>query len=129
MGKRVHIHVPGLSHGNTPIPTAVMMGNQLHSSAILGTDIETGEMALPELQTRHAFRNMKAIVETAGGSLDDVVAVRVYMIDYSYREYVNTEWVSMFPDPDNRPTRHAVQMPMFGNMEVHLEINALIGAG
>ena len=85
MGKRKPIHVPGLSHGDAPIPTAIMFGNHLYSSAVFGTDRETGKLADPEFQTTHAFSNMKCIVETAGGSVEDIAAVRVFLTDYSLR--------------------------------------------
>jgi len=35
-----------------------------------------------EAQTRQAFRNLQAVVEAAGGTLADVVAVRIYIVDY-----------------------------------------------
>ena len=127
MGKRRTIEVPGLSHGAAPIPTAIMMGNMLFTSAVLGTDTATGDIAEPERQTALAFDNMRRVVEAAGGTVDDIASVRVYMTDYSLRGEVNTEWLKMFPDPDDRPTRHAVQMPMFGNMVIQLEVTAVIG--
>ena len=126
MGKRKPIHVPGLSHGDAPIPTAIMFGNHLYSSAVFGTDRETGKLTDPEFQTTHAFSNMKCIVETAGGSVEDIAAVRVFLTDYSLRSQINAEWLKMFPDPEDRPTRHAIQMPMFGGMIVQLEFDAEI---
>ena len=35
-----------------------------------------------EAQARQAFSNLRAVVEAAGGSLADVVAVRIYVVDY-----------------------------------------------
>ena len=35
-----------------------------------------------EAQARQAFANLKAVVEAAGGTLADVVAVRIYVVDY-----------------------------------------------
>jgi 2-iminobutanoate/2-iminopropanoate deaminase len=126
MGKRKPINVPGLSHGDAPIPIAIMFGTHLYSSAVFGTDRETGELADLESQTAHAFSNMKCIVETAGGNVQDIAAVRVFLIDYGLRQQVNIEWLKMFPDSTDRPTRHAIQMPMFGGMVVQLEFDAEI---
>ena len=104
-----------------------MIGNMLFTSAVLGTDTATGDIAEPERQTALAFDNMRRVVEAAGGTVDDIASVRVYMTDYSLRGEVNIEWLKMFPDPDDRPTRHAVQMAMFGNMVIQLEVTAVIG--
>jgi len=35
-----------------------------------------------ESQAIQAFRNLQAVVEAAGGSLADVVSVRIYIVDY-----------------------------------------------
>jgi enamine deaminase RidA (YjgF/YER057c/UK114 family) len=35
-----------------------------------------------EAQARQAFSNLRAVVEAAGGTLADVVAVRIYVVDY-----------------------------------------------
>jgi enamine deaminase RidA (YjgF/YER057c/UK114 family) len=35
-----------------------------------------------EAQARQAFANLGAVVEAAGGTLADVVAVRIYVVDY-----------------------------------------------
>jgi enamine deaminase RidA (YjgF/YER057c/UK114 family) len=35
-----------------------------------------------EEQARQAFTNLQAVVETAGGTLADVVSVRIYVVDY-----------------------------------------------
>lgn len=127
MGKREVIEVPGLSHGGAPIPVAVKIGNHLFTSAVLGTDISTGSIAEPERQPALAFDNMRRVVEAAGGTVDDIASVHVYLTDYALRPQVNEEWLKMFPDADDRPTRHAIQMPMFGDMIIQLEFTALIG--
>src|SRR5258708_18067971 len=33
-------------------------------------------------QARHAFRNLEKAMEAAGGTLKDVVALRIYVVDY-----------------------------------------------
>ena len=33
-------------------------------------------------QARQAFRNVRAVVEAAGGTLSDVVSVRIYVVGY-----------------------------------------------
>jgi 2-iminobutanoate/2-iminopropanoate deaminase len=33
-------------------------------------------------QTRQAFRNIRAVVEASGGTISDVVSLRIYIVDY-----------------------------------------------
>ena len=33
-------------------------------------------------QTRQAFRNLQSVVEASGGTLEDVVSLRLYIVDY-----------------------------------------------
>jgi enamine deaminase RidA (YjgF/YER057c/UK114 family) len=35
-----------------------------------------------ELQAKQAFSNLRAVVEAAGGTLGDVVSLRIYVVDY-----------------------------------------------
>jgi enamine deaminase RidA (YjgF/YER057c/UK114 family) len=35
-----------------------------------------------EAQARQAFRNLRAVVEASGGTLADVVSLRLYIVDY-----------------------------------------------
>ena len=36
-----------------------------------------------EEQARQAFTNLRSVVEVAGATLDDVVSLRIYVVDYS----------------------------------------------
>jgi enamine deaminase RidA (YjgF/YER057c/UK114 family) len=40
-------------------------------------------------QTRQVFANLKAVLEEAGGSLDDLVMTTTYIVDREYREGYN----------------------------------------
>lgn len=126
--KRRSIHVEGVEHV-APIPMGAVVGNMLFSSAIGGIDPATG--ATPaglEEQCILAFANMKALVENAGGTLDDIASVKVYMKGRSRRDAVNRPWLEMFPDAEARPARHAIQYDGFPpGGEVQLEIIAVLG--
>jgi 2-iminobutanoate/2-iminopropanoate deaminase len=57
MAKREVLHVKGSSHQN-PIPTAVKIGNMVYTSAIIGSDSETGEMPVcVEDEVANLFHN------------------------------------------------------------------------
>ena len=126
--KRRSIHVEGVAHV-APIPMGAVVGNMLFSSAIGGIDPDTGETP-PTLEEQCilAFANMKALVENAGGTLDDIASVHVYMKDRSRRDAVNRPWLEMFPDEDARPARHAIEYDGFPpGVEVQLKIVAVLG--
>ena len=110
-------------------PMGAVVGNFLFSSAIGGIDPATGQTPPGlEEQCRLAFANMKTLVENAGGSLDDIGSVKVYMRDRSRRDAVNRPWLEMFPDEAARPARHAIEYDGFPpGVEVQLEITAVLG--
>ncbi len=43
------------------------------------------------------FVHMKATVEAAGGSTDDIIKMTVWLKDRTHRGPVNVEWLKMFP--------------------------------
>jgi 2-iminobutanoate/2-iminopropanoate deaminase len=114
MGRRTSIYVEGFSHKN-PIPAACRIGPLLESGSIQGTDPATGRYGttLAE-QSVLMFAHVKRIVEAAGGSLEDVVKVTVWMRDRANRAPINEEWLRLFPDPHSRPARHAIQADLDG---------------
>ncbi|PWB61412.1 MAG: RidA family protein [Bradyrhizobiaceae bacterium] len=109
MARRRSIYVDGFGHHN-PIPAACRVGNIVTSGIVYGLDTETGKPAETlERQCALMFRHLRAIVEAAGGSVEDIAKLNVWMVDRSQRKPVNDEWLKMFPDPDNRPARQAMQ--------------------
>ena len=127
-GKRRSIHVDGVQHG-APIPMGAVVGNMLFSSGITGIDPATGNVPESlERQCELAFANMKTLVENAGGAVEDIGSVKVYLKDRSQREAVNRPWLAMFPDEHSRPARHAIEYDAFPpGVMVQLEIVAVLG--
>ena len=74
---------PSVQHGFSQIVTA-RGGKTVYLSGQTAWDAEkriVGGMNLGE-QTRQALRNIRIAVETAGGTLADVVSVRIYAVNY-----------------------------------------------
>ena len=105
---RRSIYVDGFGHKN-PIPAGARVGNVLMSGIIGGIDPATGAIA-PTLDAQCAlmFSHVRAIVEGAGGAVEDIVKITVYLADHGDREALNREWLAMFPDPASRPARQAM---------------------
>lgn len=123
---RRSIHVPGLGHGSQPIPLASVVGNVMVSGGISGKDPATGTFAEEAAdEVAQAFANLRSIVEAAGGSVDQVVKVTVFVPDRSVREHLNPVWEHYFPDPEARPARHTLEVPLKG-MRLQLEAIAVL---
>src|SRR5262245_8852192 len=107
---------------------AAMVRNVLMTSGILGADPATGDLAdNADDQASFAFENLRRVLDAAGGSLDDVVHITVFVKDLALRESVNKPWLTLFPDEHDRPARHTIKADLPGTMLVQLEVVAVIG--
>lgn len=122
------LEIPGVPGHQNPIPQGVRIGDMVFSSAISGYDPVTGELpADPEAQVRNTFRNCRALVEQAGGTVDDIAKMSVALRDLGVRRFVNEEWLAMFPDEQDRPARHTVQLPINERYHIQIELVAVLG--
>ena len=127
MAKRRVIDIDPVRH-SAPIPMAVLVGNVLMTSGIMGADPATGELAEDAAdQARFAFANMKRVLASAGGTVDDIVKITVFVKDLAYRELVNRPWLEIFPDENDRPARHTIKAELPGTMLVQIEVFAVLG--
>ena len=68
-----------------PYSQAVKAGNYIFVSGQLPINAETGEMPSDiKEQTKQSIENIKAILEEAGATLENVVKSTVYLADMSY---------------------------------------------
>jgi reactive intermediate/imine deaminase len=87
---------------------AIRTGNLVFLSGQIPLDPATMEIVSGdfEARARRVFDNLKAVAEAAGGSLDDIVKVNVYLTDLSNFATVNTVMADYFSQP--YPARAAV---------------------
>ncbi|HWP56889.1 MAG TPA: RidA family protein [Candidatus Acidoferrales bacterium] len=117
----------GLPHHRNPIPTAIRIGSMVFTSAVGGQDPVTHETPEdPEKQVENCFKTIRRIMEEAGGTTDDIAKMTVYLKDMKYREYVNREWLKMFPDENDRPVRHAMKADLAGSNVIQIEVTAVL---
>lgn len=122
------IHVDGLQH-STPIPAAARVGPFIASGLISGRSLKTGELpASIDGQCRQMFANIKTIVEAAGGNVQSVLRITVWMNDRSMRAALNEAWEVMYPDPDKRPARLTINRELDQGKLVECEILAVAQA-
>lgn len=129
MSIRESISIPGLAHGNLPIPTASKVGPLVHSGGILGMDPATHEIPEDlEAQCRLMFENVARVMAAAGGSPENIVKMTVWMADKAARELLNVEWLKMFPDAASRPARHTLEHTGFrAPVKIQCEVMGWVG--
>ena len=110
----------------SPIPTASRIGNIMASGFIRGTDPATGKLP-PTLEEQIAlmFHHMQRAVEAGGAGLDDIVKVSIWVKALD-RKPINETWVKVFPDPQSRPARQVVEMPMEPGVLIQCDFLAVI---
>ena len=107
MAKRQSISAPDIPEHKNPITAATRIGDLVFSSAVGGEDPASHELPEDsESQIANTFRTIAAIMREAGGSVDDIGKLSVYLADMEDRKLVNPHWLRMFPDADSRPVRH-----------------------
>ena len=91
-----------------PYSQAIQVGNLVYTSGQLPIDPATG--AFPEggikEQTRQSLTNVKAILEEAGISMNNVVKTTVFMADMNDFADMNAVYAEFFSEP--YPARSAV---------------------
>ena len=86
---------------------AVKVGDTVYLSGQIPLDPVTMQLVEGfEEQVRRVFDNLKAVCEAAGGSVNDLVKVNVYLIDLAHFARVNEIMASYINEP--YPARAAV---------------------
>ena len=86
---------------------AIRTGDTVYLSGQIGLDPETMQMAEGiEAQADRVFQNLRAVAEAAGGRLDDLVKLTVYLTDLVHFPRINEIMVGYFNKP--YPARAAV---------------------
>ena len=125
--RRTPIAAPDIPLHPQPFPTACKVGNVVFSSAISGDDPVTHEMPSdPAVQIRNAFRTVRRVMEEAGGSLDNIGSMKVYVKDREIRPLINQIWQETFTNEKSRPVRHMVPFDLPPGRVVQLEFLAVI---
>ncbi len=87
---------------------AIKVGNTVYLSGQIPLDPATMEVVPGDFAgaTRRVFENLKAVCEAAGGSLQDIVKLNIYMTDLANFAIVNEVMATYFQQP--YPARAAV---------------------
>jgi 2-iminobutanoate/2-iminopropanoate deaminase len=91
---------------------AVRAGGLIFVSGTAPQDPQTGALvgATIQEQTRQCLKNIAAILESAGSSLDKIASVTVVLAEEEDFQGMNEEWMKWFPS--NPPARQGAKLPV-----------------
>jgi len=110
-----------------PYSQAVRAGNTVYLSGQIPLDPETGDVVEGdfEVRTRRVLANLDAVCRAAGGGLDSIVKLNVYLTDLGRFAEVNAIMAEAFSEPF--PARAAVQVSALPKgVDVEMEAVAVI---
>jgi 2-iminobutanoate/2-iminopropanoate deaminase len=112
-----------------PFSQAVRAGDFLFISGTVPYDSNTQQIVEGglEAQTAHAMESIRAILDAAGGTMDDLVKVTVHMKDVADWAKMNTVYESYFDD--YLPARMTMQSPPPLGFLVDIDAIAYLPAG
>jgi 2-iminobutanoate/2-iminopropanoate deaminase len=114
-----------------PYSQAVAVDGWLYVAGQVPIEPATGNWIKGDIaaQAERVLQNVQAILEAAGGSLQDVVKTTVYMADLGEFAAMNEVYGRYFNDacPPARATIEAKNLP--GSAKLEMEAIARVGAG
>ncbi len=110
-----------------PYSQAIIAGNTIYVAGQVPTNPRTGQAAIGsfEEQAVQTFENIKAIVEGAGATLDDVVRVNVYLADLTNFAKMNEVYRRYFKE--DFPARTTVGAQLLSTFEIEVDCIAVKG--
>jgi 2-iminobutanoate/2-iminopropanoate deaminase len=110
-----------------PYSQAIIAGGLVFASGQIAIDPATGELntGSVEEQTRQVLKNLAAVLEASGSSMDKVVKATVFLQDMNEFGRMNQVYGEAFPPP--YPARAAVQVARLPrDVKVEIEAVALV---
>lgn len=119
------VSTAGLPEPVGPYSPAVIFERLIFVSGQGATDATTGELAGPEVetQTKQCLKNVRAILEAAGSSLNHVLRCGVFLIDMREFPRMNAVYERMFGS--HRPARTTIQAAALPVPGLRVEIDAI----
>ncbi|MBA3765440.1 MAG: RidA family protein [Acidobacteria bacterium] len=106
-----------------PYSQAIIAGNLVFASGQAGLDPQTGKLISRDIieQTAQVMRNLEAVLEAAGSSLERVLKITVFLADMNDFAAMNEAYAGFFKqDPPARTTIQAARLPLDARVEIEL---------
>ncbi len=123
------VHSPAAPAAIGPYSPAIRVGELVFCSGQVPLDPATGELVPGDIaaQTNQSLRNMKAVLEAAGATMDQVVKTTIFLVDMADFAKVNEVYGKYFATtPPARSTVQVSALPKGARVEV--EAIAHLGA-
>lgn len=104
-----------------PYSQAIKAGGFVYVSGQIPTDPETGQFVAGGIaeQTERVLKNVAAVLEAAGSSLDRVVKTTVFLADMNEFTAMNEVYARFFSEaPPARATVQAARLPRDARVEI-----------
>ena len=107
-----------------PYNQAVLVGNTLYASGQIALNPATMELVLDDIETetKQVMENMKAVLEAAEMTFENVVKTTIFIMDMNDFARINSVYGSYF-DEKTAPARETVQvagLPKGVNVEISM---------
>jgi 2-iminobutanoate/2-iminopropanoate deaminase len=107
-----------------PYNQAVLVGNTLYTSGQIALHPETMELVLDDIktETKQVMENMKAVLEAAGMTFENVFKTSIFISDMNNFSQINEVYGHYF-DEATAPARETVEvanLPKFVNVEISM---------
>ena len=101
---------------------AIIAGDLVFTSGQIGIDSKTGQMPEGmEAQLEQVFRNLTAVLEASGSSIDHVVKATVFLADMNDYNKMNELYRAKFKgDPPARSTVQVARLPRDARIEIEV---------
>jgi 2-iminobutanoate/2-iminopropanoate deaminase len=119
--RKVVIHTDKVPPARVPLSQGIRAGDWIFASGQLGNDPRTGRLAEGGIraQTMQVCENLKAVLESAGSSLDKVTKVTIYMVDLGELVEMNDVFNEYSPkDPPARTTFECARLVADARVEI-----------
>ncbi|HSM11427.1 MAG TPA: RidA family protein [Lysobacter sp.] len=125
---RQAIHTDQAPAALGPYSQAVGHGNLVFLSGQVGLDPASGTLVEGgiEEQARQVFRNLRAVCQAAGGDLDGIVKLTIYLVDLGNFALVNAVMAENFAAP--YPARATIEISALP-AGAEVEVEAVLGIG
>ncbi|MGJ8665932.1 MAG: Rid family detoxifying hydrolase [Patiriisocius sp.] len=105
-----------------PYNQAVQFGNMLYTSGQIAINPITGELEIAEIkaETKLVMENLKAVLEAAGMTFENVIKSSIFVSDMHNFSKINDVYGSYFNEA-TAPARETVEvanLPKFVNVEI-----------
>jgi aminoacrylate peracid reductase len=100
---------PGTPPPIAPFSPGTLAEGALYVSGTLPFDAQNNVVHVGDAtaQTRHVLETIKRVIETAGGTMDDVTFNMIFLTDWANYGAINAVYAEYFPGP--KPARFCIQ--------------------